>query len=223
MTKPAKPSHIDGPQSFQTAFDVSRETLERLETFAALLVKWQKTINLVAPSTLGDLWHRHFADSAQLLHHAPEDALAWADLGSGAGFPGLVLAILLAENKPESRVLLIESDARKSAFLREVSRQTSVAVDIVTERIETAANQSRFAEVDVITARALAPLDRLFAYMVPILVFKSKALLLKGKAVDEEIEEAERSWKFKVERHVSLTDAEARILVISNLEARPEG
>ena len=223
MTKPGKPRHIDGPRAFQAAFDVSRETMERLETYAALLAKWQETINLVAPSTLDDIWHRHFADSAQLLRLAPENARTWVDLGSGAGFPGLLLAIMLAETSPESKVTLIESDSRKCAFLREVARQTAVPVDIVAERIETAANRSRFDSVDVVTARALAPLERLFAYMVPIFSSKSKALLLKGKASEDEIEQAGRTWKFHVERRRSLTEPEASVLVISDLKAKPEG
>jgi 16S rRNA (guanine527-N7)-methyltransferase len=215
--------HIRGPGDFQSVFNVSRETLERLQVYVDLLVKWQATINLVAPSTLDDVWHRHLADSAQLMALAPSGARTWVDLGSGAGFPGLVMAILLAEDADERRVTLIESDQRKAAFLREVARQTSVPVDIVVERIENAANQSRFSTVDVITARALAPLDRLFAYMNPIFSSKSMALLLKGKAAMEEIEQASRTWKFEVERRASLTEREASILIVSNLQAKSEG
>ena len=130
---------ISGPEGFGAAFGVSRETLERLEAYAGLLVRWQKTINLVAPSTLPDLWHRHFADSAQLLALAPS-ARNWVDLGSGAGFPGLVLAILLAE-RGGARVVLAESDTRKCAFLAEVVRGTglggSITVEIAKQRIET--------------------------------------------------------------------------------------
>ena len=136
MTRPAA---ITTPEDFARAFGVSRETLERLETYEALLKQWQKTINLVAPSTLSDIWHRHFADSAQLLALAPPGAERWLDLGSGAGFPGLVLAILLAE-RGHGRVTLIESDTRKAAFLGEVARRVGVAVDILGTRIEKSAN-----------------------------------------------------------------------------------
>lgn len=135
MTPPAA---ITTPEDFARAFGVSRETLGRLETYEALLKQWQRTINLVAPSTLSDIWHRHFANSAQLLDLAPPRAEHWLDLGSGAGFPGLVLAILLAE-RGHGRVTLIESDTRKVAFLGEVARRVGVAVDIRGTRIEKSA------------------------------------------------------------------------------------
>ena len=114
--------HVRGPKDFSDAFAVSRETLARLETYEAKLKQWQKTINLVAPSTLDEVWQRHFADSAQLWALAPPAAKHWLDVGSGAGFPGLVLAILGAEKKA-TRHTLVESDSRKAAFLREVARE----------------------------------------------------------------------------------------------------
>lgn len=132
------------PAAFLAAFPVSRETVARLETYAAVLAQWQARINLVAPSTLAQTWHRHLADSAQLLELAPVEALRWLDLGSGAGFPGLVLAILLAgiEDGRARRVTLVESDSRKCAFLAEIVRRTDIArritVDIVNSRIESA-------------------------------------------------------------------------------------
>ena len=153
---------IRGPEEFSAAFAVSRQVVDRLAIYDTLLRQWQKTINLVAPSTLDAVWHRHFADSAQLVALAP-GARTWVDLGSGAGFPGLVVAIMLADGaspSPRSRaptltpprrgegtarrcVTLIESNARKCAFLREVVRQTgvaqSVSVDILSTRIEAAA------------------------------------------------------------------------------------
>src|SRR5436190_21201457 len=158
-------SPIRGPEDFAAAVGASRETLDRLATYEQLLRQWQKTINLVAPSTLDAIWHRHFADSAQLLPLAPQ-AATWVDLGSGAGFPGLVLAILLANGvRPSARnlvlaadgaegsdpttprVTLIESNARKCAFLREVARQTRVsaraAVDILSTSIVAAATPAR--------------------------------------------------------------------------------
>ena len=149
------PARITGADEFQRVFSVSRETVERLRVYESVLKTWQKTINLVAPSTLGDVWHRHFADSAQILRFAPADARTWYDFGSGGGFPGLVAAILLAE-RGQARVTLVESDTRKAAFLGEVARKTGIAVEIRSERIEKVAIQAKSQSVDVISARALA-------------------------------------------------------------------
>ena len=172
------PPLIAGPAEFAAQFGVSRETLGRLEVYAAELVKWQKTINLVAPSTLPDVWHRHFADSAQLVALAPvagsvtspnSDAvvpLTWIDLGSGAGFPGLVAAIMLAPTG-RWRVTLVESDSRKAAFLRHVARTVGVPVDNLCERAERAATRANLAYASVISARALAPLTQLLAWALP--------------------------------------------------------
>jgi 16S rRNA (guanine527-N7)-methyltransferase len=213
-------NHIADSAAFAAAFAVSRETLQRLETFADLLQRWQKTINLVAPSTLPDVWHRHFADSAQLMDQVPAGALRWLDLGSGGGFPGLVIGCLLAE-RPGSRLTLIESDARKCAFLREVVRQTAlasvVAVDIVTERIETSANTSKVGVVDVISARALAPMERLLGWCDPFFGSDPLALLLKGRDVEAEIAAARNAWQFDSELVGSRTSSDGRIVKLRNL------
>ena len=225
MTQPEKHLEISSPEAFQAAFNVSRETLARLETYAGLVRQWQKTINLVAPSTLDHIWQRHFADSAQLLALAPPDARSWLDLGSGGGFPGLVIAILLADpdqGRPSSRVRLIESDARKAAFLREVARRVAVPVDILCGRIEKIAIQDRF-DSDVITARALAPLDRLLSMISQFFSVKSKALLLKGRSAQSEIAVAEKNWHLTCDLVPSLTDRDARVIVISDLQAKSEG
>jgi len=213
---------IDGPDSFADHFKVDGRTIERLETYVRLLRQWQAKINLVAPSTVDDVWHRHFADSAQLFRHAPDEATDWADLGSGAGFPGLVLAILLAERDdtgPRARMRLYESDRRKAAFLREVARQTSVAVDIVPERIELSSTHANFCSVNVITARALAPLHRLLGYALPFFAPGTVALFAKGRGVEDEIEAAREAWTFKVRLENSLTDPEGRVAVIEDLAA----
>jgi 16S rRNA (guanine527-N7)-methyltransferase len=215
--KGPKAAAIKDAQDFAGAFSVSRETLERLGTYEALLRRWQQTINLVAPSTLPDIWGRHFADSAQLLALAPPGAKRWLDLGSGAGFPGLVVAILLAERG--GQVTLIESDSRKAAFLREVARQTGAPVDILCERIEKGATQ---AKVDVITARALAPLPRLLDLSAPYFSSDTVGLFLKGREVPSEIEAARRRWQFSVKLHPSLTDPDARIVVVRALQANTE-
>lgn len=211
---------ILGPKEFGEAFAVSRETTGRLELYGRLLEQWQPTINLVAASTLLRLWHRHFADSAQLVALAP-DARTWIDLGSGAGFPGLVVAVLLAEaNRCE--VTLVESDTRKCAFLREVARQTGIAVDIVNARIESLSTQARIAAVDVISARALAPLDRLFALSEPLFSRGTQALFPKGREVGSELDAAQRHWVFESACVPSRTDRDGHIVQVRALRAKTE-
>lgn len=218
--RPAAPALIDSAEAFARAFGVSRETLDRLATYEAVLRQWQTTINLVAPSTIDDVWHRHFADSAQLLSFASAGARRWLDLGSGAGFPGLVVAIVAGA---AADVTLVESDIRKSAFLREVARRTGVAVDIRTERIEKASTQTKLGPFDVVTARALAPVGRLLGLAYPFFSSGTKGLFLKGREARREIEEARAAWSFTCREHPSLTDAEGRVVVIENLAAKTEG
>lgn len=222
MTASARPGAITGPEEFAGYFSVSRETLSRLMAYAALLEQWQRTINLVAPSTLAHVWNRHFADSAQLLAYAPPGARSWLDLGSGAGFPGLVLAILLAE-RGEARMALIESDSRKAAFLAEVARRTGVAVDIYPERIEKAATQAKLGPLDVITARALAPLPRLLKFAAPFFSQDTVGLFLKGREAESEVQEARNAWSFEGTLHPSLTDSDGRIVVVRALKSTKEG
>jgi 16S rRNA (guanine527-N7)-methyltransferase len=212
---------ISTPEAFAEAFDVSRETLDRLTAYEALLKRWQKAVNLVAPSTLGDIWHRHFADSAQLLRHAPRHAKTWLDVGSGAGFPGLVLALLLAE-RGEFSMMLVESDTRKAAFLREVARVTGVPVEICAGRIEKIATHTKVAPLDVVTARAVAPLYRLLRLVAPVLSRATTALFLKGRDAAAEVEEARKHWSFKATLAPSLTDPEGRIVVITDFEVLTE-
>ena len=196
------------PEEVGRVLDVSRETLGRLEAYAALLAKWQKAINLVAPATLPDLWRRHILDSGQLARLAPLDAL-WLDLGSGAGFPGLVIAIMGARE-----VRLVESDARKCAFLREAARITSAPAQVDNARI---AEVAPF-QAEVVTARALAPLPKLLGFAAPFLGPCSIALFPKGQDVAAELTEAHRNWRMRVERHPSLTDERAAILRLTEVE-----
>ena len=193
--------------------DVSRETLSRLETYAALLVKWQAKINLVGPATLPDLWRRHFLDSAQLLPLLPPAPGTLVDLGSGAGFPGLVLALMT-----EWRVHLIDSDQRKCAFLRQVALETGANTRV-------AIHARRFEDVpgykaDIVTARACAPLDALLGYALPFLGENGRCLFLKGAQAEEELTAAEANWNMQVTRRPSLTDPAGVILVIDHLEKR---
>ena len=207
------------PADFAAAFDVSRETISRLEAYEALLKQWQRAVNLVAPSTLNHVWHRHFADSAQILRLAP-DAQSWVDLGSGAGFPGLVLAILLAERPTPPQITLIESDSRKAAFLREVARRTGVAVDILSTRIEDAATQSKVKQPQVVTARALAPLDRLLGLAALLSPPSAVGVFLKGREAAAEVEAAQKTWTFTAEMVPSITDPAGRIVIVRDLQPK---
>jgi 16S rRNA (guanine527-N7)-methyltransferase len=200
------------PAEFQAATGVSRETLERLEIYAGLLRRWQRAINLVGPETLPDLWRRHFLDSAQLHSLIPSGARGAVDFGSGAGFPGLVLAIL---GVPD--VHLIEADTRKSAFLREAARLTETPVVLHTGRIE----QLPPFPVDFATARAVAGLDRLLGYTEPYLALSDpirfRALFLKGRSAEQELTAARKAWNMKVTRVPSSAGGEGVILILEGI------
>lgn len=210
---------LDTPERFAAHFHVSRETIERLEVYATLLKQWQQGTNLVAPKTLDAVWQRHFSDSAQLLALAPESA-TWLDLGSGAGFPGLVIAICRA-NQEDGLVRIVESNARKCAFCHEVVRETGCSVEIHSQRIESLRGQAKFADTDIVTARALAPLNDLLALAAPFFSSRTRGLFLKGRRASDDLAEAEKHWEFESRLHPSLTDAEASIVEVSRL--RQEG
>jgi len=197
-----------GPEDFAAATGVSRETIERLSAYAALLIKWQARINLVSASTLDDLWQRHMLDSAQLLPLLPQETTSLVDLGSGPGFPGLVLAIL---GIPE--VHLIESDQRKCVFLAEAARAAGVKPIIHNKRIE----QLEGIGAGIVTARACAPLDQLLTYAQRFLWHDGKALFLKGAAVEEELAAARKNWQMEVERFPSASDPKGCILRIGQV------
>ncbi|MCH9807105.1 MAG: 16S rRNA (guanine(527)-N(7))-methyltransferase RsmG [Alphaproteobacteria bacterium] len=212
-------SRISGPKDFQAQFGVSDETIDRLVIYEEQLRLWQRKINLVAPSTMDDIWHRHFADSAQLFDLAPKSARRWVDLGSGAGFPGLVLAILRAGRGGDGDLephVLIESDTRKAAFLGEIARKVSLPVDIAAKRIELSSTQGRYKSVDVVSARALAPLDRLIGLAEPFFGPDTVGLFLKGREVDQEVETAQAKWRFSCSLVDSLTEAQSRIAVVTS-------
>jgi 16S rRNA (guanine527-N7)-methyltransferase len=215
-------SRVDTPDEFQARFGISRATREKLETYEALLKRWQKTINLVAPGTLDEIWHRHFADSAQLWQHRPANARTWLDLGSGAGFPGLVLAIMAAETGG-TRHILVESDSRKAAFLREVARETRVAVDILCMRIESVETHAKVGVADCVTARALAPLSRLVEIAAPYFASSTLGLFLKGREVAAEVEKAAQDWQFAFELIPSVTEEGGRVVLLKALKPRTEG
>lgn len=171
---------------------VSRETIDRLEVYAGLLEKWNSTINLVSKNTINQMWKRHFLDSAQLWPHIPSETKTLVDIGSGAGFAGLVLAIIGMEKSPNMKFTLIESDSRKCAFMRNVSRETNINVEIITKRIEEVDDL----KADVVTARALATVSQLLDYSKNILKKKGICLFLKGDACASELIEAKKSMDF---------------------------
>jgi 16S rRNA (guanine527-N7)-methyltransferase len=181
---------------------VSRETESRLEAYADLLVQWQAKTNLVASSTLPNLWTRHISDSLQLLPLAP-GAKIWVDLGSGGGFPGVVLACALADT-PGAMVHLVERNARKAAFLREALRITAAAGKVHLADIGDSVD-SVPGPVDCVTARAVAPLHQLVGFAAPLIGKGAKALFLKGQDVEAELTEATKYWKLTPRLHPSLT------------------
>jgi 16S rRNA (guanine527-N7)-methyltransferase len=196
---------------------VSRETWARLDRFIGLLIERQKTLNLVAASTLPHIWTRHVADSLQLLPLAP-DARKWIDFGSGSGFPGLVLACGLAE-APGAAVHLVESTQKKAAFLRDVVEALSLPAIVYARRIEefTAGNAARF---DVVTARAVAPLERLLGFAIPLLKTGAVGLFPKGQDVGAELTQASKSWNIESELIPSKTDPQARIVRVRHAAKR---
>ena len=201
-----------GPEEFAAKAGVSRETLARLKAYADVLTDWNARHNLVAKSTLPDLWFRHFWDSAQLAPLIPGAARSLADLGSGAGFPGLVLAAL----RPDLAVTLHEATTKKCAFLQFAAERMGIPVTVQNARLEDLP-PSRF---DVITARALAPLPQLLGYAQNFAGPNSVCLFLKGQNVGVELTEAHKYWNIKTSQVPSQTDPSAAIVVVRELGPR---
>ena len=194
--------------------DVSRETMERLEHYFALLNKWNPSINLVAKSTLEDAWDRHFIDSTQIYRHAPQNWQVWADFGSGGGFPGAVVAILAAEKNPTGRVVLVESDRRKATFLRTVMREAGVKADVHADRIEALDPIG----AGVISARALAELTDLLEFSAQHGKSGTTCLFPKGQSWKKELQAAQESWSFTYDAIKSETNPNAIILKVGDLQ-----
>jgi 16S rRNA (guanine527-N7)-methyltransferase len=199
-------------EGFAEIFSVSRETLARLEAYAALLTRWSARINLVGRATLADLWRRHILDSAQLQLFIPDAASSIIDLGSGAGLPGLVLAILGVPG-----VELVEADSRKCVFLREAARVTEVDVAIRPCRIQAVPPHP----VDVVTARACAPLDRLLELAEPFLASGGEGLFLKGERVAEELTVARKGWTMRASLSQSRSDPRGVVLRLQQVAREP--
>jgi 16S rRNA (guanine527-N7)-methyltransferase len=194
---------------------VSRETEARLDRYVSLLREWQTKTNLVAPSTLTNLWTRHIADSLQLLVLAPS-AKVWVDFGSGGGFPGVVLACALAET-PGARVHLVERNSKKAAFLREALRVTGAPGVVHPQGIEDTVDRIT-GPIDCVTARALAPLHQLIGFAEPLMRQGARALFLKGQDVEAELTEATKYWKIKPILHSSLTGGQGWIVELAAVE-----
>lgn len=221
MAKAAGQATTPIPASDKTAAlaltPVSPATAARLDRYVALLVEWQAKTNLVAPSTLPTLWTRHISDSLQLLSLAPS-AKVWVDLGSGGGFPGVVLACALAET-PGAMVHLVERNAKKAAFLREAIRVTSAAGTV--HPVEIGDSVERIgSRVDCVTARALAPLHQLIGYAETYVRAGAKALFLKGQDVEAELTEATKYWNIQPRLHSSRTGGHGWIVELDRIERR---
>ncbi|MBP7002404.1 MAG: 16S rRNA (guanine(527)-N(7))-methyltransferase RsmG [Amaricoccus sp.] len=204
---------VTDAKGFADAFGVSRETSERLQALHDLVLKWNPRINLISRADTPDLWRRHIADSAQLWALASRHARRWADLGAGAGFPGLVIAALAAEQNPDLRVTLVESDGRKAVFLAEAARRMDLAIDLRDARAEALPPLA----ADVISARAFASLDALLAHVEKHRRPAGIGLFPKGRGVHKEIEAAGARWRFDHRLHSSATDPEAAIVEVGAL------
>lgn len=198
---------VSDAATFQAAVGATAAQMDDLHAFLALLTEWNEKMNLVGPSALAEFWPRHAWDSAQLLLREP-DALTWADLGAGAGFPGIVLAILL-KGRPGAHVHLVESMAKRCRFLWEVVRALGLPATVHNRRAEELS-----LKVDAVTARAMAPMSRLLGYAQPFLKQGAKGVFLKGQDVEAELTEAAKSWKFNADLAPSLSSAAGRIVEI---------
>lgn len=193
--------------------NVSRETYDDLVQFSDLVKKWTPKINLIAPSTIPEIWDRHIVDSAQLLQLAPKNFDCWVDIGSGGGFPGIIVAIYAKIEQPNATVTLIESDQRKATFLRTASRELGLNTKVIAERIE----QVSAIGADIVSARALATLSSLLPLAMMHLKTDGVCLFHKGKGALAEVTEARKTWQFDLEERASFTDPDARLLAIQRI------
>jgi len=198
-----------GPAEFQRETGVSRETLARLEAYAALLLKWNRQINLIGRSSEADIWRRHILDAAQISPLIPKNVRSVADVGTGAGLPGLILSIL----NSSASFALIEPDGRKAAFLREAIRSTQASAIVHNCRVE----EVNLPPQDAVLARALAPLDKLLEMVEKLVSIHTVCIFPKGAAAEHELTEAHRRWKMQVRQVPSRTDPAGRILVLTEV------
>lgn len=205
--------HVQISDVLQPGLNLSQSGLDRLSQFVDLVQRWNPVINIIGKSTASQIWDRHVLDSAQLFRAARADHKLWVDIGSGGGFPGLVIALLADEFLPNLRVALVESDKRKAVFLSEAARQMGLRVAVYPHRVEEVEAQ----EADVVSARALAPLTDLCSYAQRHLNRTGICAFLKGASAEVELEAAKKLWSFGVDRFVSNTDSKASILLLKDL------
>jgi len=203
-------------EQIAAAFGVSRETAGKLAAFVALLERWNRRINLISQASLVNVWTRHVEDSLQLLDLAPPEAMSWIDLGSGGGFPAIPVAIVAAETRQALHLTLVESDARKAAFLSTAGRELGLSITVELRRIETLPAHP----FDVISARALAPLPRLLTLAERFIGPSTVLMFLKGAGLDSELTAAEAAWHIRAERIASRTEPGAAVLRIRELRPR---
>jgi len=219
----ANMSDADGLETVRSIFPLDAAMEQRLVGYVDLVRKWQPVKNLVAPSTLPDIWRRHVSDGAQALAALPT-AKRWLDLGSGAGFPGLVTAILLADVEGAS-VTLLESNGRKAAFLATVARELKLPAKVISERIESAAERVPPDRIEAVSARALASLDQLLGYAEPWLKAGATGVFHKGQDFAAEQQQAALSWAFDLVERQSRIEPDSRLVLVTHLErlstARP--
>lgn len=203
-------------ENIEEKYNVSRETIAELKAYEVSLKEWQTKLNLVSSSSLDNAWERHFLDSMQLYRLIPETAKVLYDFGSGAGFPGMVLAIMLKNRTPYLKVNLIESIKKKTLYLNEVKQITNTDVNIINDRIENIKPQ----KADVITSRAMASLDKLLTYTEKFCGRHTKCIFPKGKSYKEEVAQAKNLWSFDLEVLPSEQSDEGVILIISNISKK---
>lgn len=194
--------------------DVSRETLERLRVFEQLVLKWNPAINLVSKASLPNFWQRHVVDSMQLLDISGADVPRWCDLGSGGGFPGLVIACIAKGQGRKTQMTLVEADSRKCVFLHEAARQLDLDVTIKNQRIE----EMLPAGANIVSARALAPLVKLCGFAARHIAAEGQCIFPKGSRHLEELQDARRVWRFDMVTHPSSTDPTGSVVVLRNLQ-----
>ena len=200
-------------KKFCDTYNVSRETFLKLKTYQTLLVEWQGKFNLVSKNTIDDAWNRHFLDSVQLFNLIPENTKIMYDFGSGAGFPGMVLAIALKEKLPNIKVTLIESIKKKTLYLNTVQELCNVNVDVLNERIE----NLKLSKADVITSRAMCNLSDLLKYSYRLTKKETVMIFPKGKTYNEELDVARKTWKFNCQIEANEVSEDGVILIITNL------
>ena len=199
----------ENPEELLKPYGVSRESLAQLETYVSLLLTWQQRINLIGPSTVDTVWSRHILDAVQLIPLLPKNTKVIADLGSGAGIPGLILAI-----SGGYEVHLYESNGKKAAFLAEAIRQTGANAHVHQIRLEQLAMTAALPKADVIVARALAPLDQLLRYSEPFFKWGARAYFHKGQDLEAELTSATKYWRIKLDMHPSHSDSRGVIVEV---------